>query len=124
MSIQKIQFNEPRKQSIVPAAAVGAVAGMGARYVVPTKSELSGLLNKENVDKFVSSAAAATRGNARSAMKYAGIGAAIAAGTAALVNVFKAHKNPAIEGTIEYSKLGILLDAPDYAYEIYCYGDN
>lgn len=120
MNIPAAKMNEQRRTSIIPAAAVGAVAGMGARYVVPTKTELNGLFNKQNVDTFVSSAATSARGNARSALKYAGAGAVIAAGLNALKNALFPKK----EENSEYSKMGIFLDAPDYAYAVYCYGNE
>ena len=101
MSISKVQINEPkRRNAILPMAAVGAAAGMGARYVVPTKTEMKGLLSKENIDKFVSTASTTARANGRSVLKYAGVGAAIAAGLSAIKAFFKAsNKEFTTDGT-------------------------
>lgn len=123
MSIPKVTLNEPKKRnSILPSAAIGAVAGMGARYTMPTKSELSGFVNKSNVDTFVSSAATTARANKRSILKFAGVGAAIAAGISALYNAIKTQKNY-VPSDIDATKYGILVDASPYACEIYCYED-
>ncbi len=118
--VQTAQSNNNVYRTTAVASAIGAVAGAGARYVVPTKSELSSLINKDAVDSFISSSAANARGSNRSILKYGGIGALAAAGLALLSKIFP-NKKP--ENNTDYSKMGALLDAPDYAVEIMWYGE-
>ena len=102
-------------------AMVGAVAGSAARYVVPTKNELSSIINKDAVDTFVSNASAVARGSKRSILKYGGFGALIAAGIASVAKFFSAKNKLA---NTEYAKYEALLDTPaDSAYAIMWYGD-
>ena len=125
MQASIVTLNQPKSRTsatVVPAALMGGVAGYASRFAMPTKTEFKNLLNKENADVFVSSASAAARANKRSIGKYVGLGALIASTIAMLVNKLKAPKAN-IENA-PYSKMGILLDAPDCAYEIYCYENN
>ena len=116
MSLQAVSTVQPKRNnhSLIASAGVGAALGAGARYVVPTKSEL------KSVDSFVSSAALSARGANRSILKYGAIGALVASGLSLLNKAFKEHKN---DGSVEYTKLGALIDAPDYACEIMWYGE-
>ena len=122
MGVQSIQISEPSKNNlgkVVATGALGAAVGAGARYVVPTKAEVSSIFNKEAVDTFVTNASAKARGADRSILKYAGIGGAIALGLSALSKLFPKHENK----SDEYSKYAALLDAPDYAVEVMWYGE-
>ena len=122
MSVQTIQITEPAKNNgakLMATGAVGAAMGAGARYVLPTKAEMSSILNKDAVDSFVSSASTQARSADRSILKYAGIGGAVALLLGALSKVFPKHEDK----NIEYSKYGALLDAPDYAVEVMWYGE-
>lgn len=120
MKINAIQQAQPKKMNAAYSLAAVTGAGIGAisRYVVPTKNEISTIVNKEAVDTFVSNSACAARGANRSILKYSGIGALTAAGLVLLSKLF-----PKKEENTEYSKLGALIDAPDYACEIMWYGD-
>ena len=123
MSVPKIQAAQSNKNmstKVAIASAVGAAVGAGARYVVPTKSELSSIFNKDAVDTFVSSAATSARGANRSILKFGAIGAVVAAG---LTLLSKAIHNIKSNKESDYSKLGALIDAPDYAVEIMWYGE-
>ena len=122
MEIKPIQpTNNKRKNShLMLSSAVGAAAGIGARYVIPTKSELSQIINKDAVDTFVSNSATAARGSKRSMLKYGGIGAAIAAGISLVAKAFSSKNREALE----YSKYAALMDTPaDSAYAIMWYGE-
>ena len=122
MSVQSIQITEPKSNNygkLVATGALGAAMGAGARYVVPTKKEVSAILNKEAMDSFVSSASAQARGANRSILKYAGIGGAAALLLTAISKIFPKHEDK----NTEYSKYGALLDAPDYAVEVMWYGE-
>ena len=123
MSIPKVTTVENRRTNphIGLAATAGAAIGTGARYVVPTKDEMSQIFNKPAVDEFVSNASAVARGSKRSILKYGGIGAAIAAGVSLLVNAFST-KNKQLD--VEYSKYEALMDTPaDSAYAVMWYGE-
>ncbi len=125
MQASIVKLNEPRPRTsatVVPAALAGGVAGYASRYAMPTKTEFKNLFNKENADVFVSSAAAAARAEKRSIGKFVGIGAIVTSVVALIANALKAPK--AVAQNSQYSKMGILLDAPDCAYEIYCYQDK
>jgi len=117
MSLQAISTVEPKRKSpsMGISAAAGAAIGAGSRYLVPTKDEM------KSVDTFVSSAAMNARGANRSILKYGAIGAIAAAGLNLLVKVFtpehKENKN------VEYTKLGALMDAPDYSCQFIWYGE-
>ena len=118
MALEAISRVEPKRNNYATVAAnagLGAVAGAGLRYILPTKAEMPA------VDTFFSSAAMNARGASRSILKYGGIGALVAAGLALLSKVSKPA--PKQETTIEYTKLGALIDAPDYACEIMWYGE-
>ena len=104
------------------SAAAGAGVGVAARYLVPNKAELSNVVKKDTVDTFVSSAKMNARAAQRSSLKYAGIGALAAIGLHAIHRAFKGI-NEKTKATMEYSKLGALIDAPDYACEIMWYGE-
>ncbi len=101
-------------------AAAGAAVGAGARYILPTKAEMSSLLNKENVDTFVSSAARAARAESRSILKYGAVGALIASGIALVANALKAKKPEDEISNITYSKYAAILDSsPDACMYMY-----
>ena len=123
MNVQKIQATQSNTNMYKRAGiagVLGAAAGIGARYVVPAKGELSSMINKDAVDKFVSSAATSARGANRSIFKYGGIGAVAAVGLTMLAKLFSKNNANRIN---DYSKLGALIDAPDYAVEIMWYGE-
>ena len=122
MEIRAIQQTQPKRSnaSMWLAATTGAGLGAVSRYVVPTKKEIGSLVNKNAVDTFVSNSACAARGANRSILKYSGIGALVGAGLVLLSKIFP---KKAEEEVTEYSKLGALIDAPDYACEIMWYGD-
>ena len=123
MSVQSVKITEPTTRNtagkLMATGALGAAVGAGARYVVPTKAEVSSILNKDAVDSFVSSASTKARGANRSILKYAGIGGAAALLLGALAKIFPKNEDK----DTEYSKYGALLDAPDYAVEIMWYGE-
>lgn len=122
MDIKPIQTtnNKRNNSHIMLSSAVGAAVGAGARYIVPTKTELNQLINKDAVDTFVSNTATAARGSKRSILKYGGIGAAIAAGLSVLAKAFSSKNREALE----YSKYAALMDTPaDSAYAIMWYGE-
>ena len=120
-SIQPTQQNK-NYAKFAMASGIGAIAGAGARYLIPTKKEISAIFNKEAVDTFVSNTAAQARGANRSIVKYAGVGAIVAAGLTLLSKIFPSQKNYD-KANLEYSKFGALVDAPDYAVEIMWYGE-
>ena len=108
-----IQTTQPRRRpNTTLMAAAGAAIGAGARYVLPTKKELSSLLNKESVDTFVSSAAAAARANNRSILKYGSVGALVAAGISIISHALKPQKDEEQLENIQYKKYEAILDAP------------
>ena len=118
MALKAVSITEPKRRkvpSVAIGAGAGALIGAGARYLIPMKSELV------SADKFISSAAMTARGNSRSILKYGGIGALVAAGLVLLAKTFTPeHKK---DDSVEYTKLGALVDAPDYACEIMWYGE-
>ena len=119
MAINAISKVEPSKRnnpSLTLSAGAGALAGAASRYVIPTKDEM------KSVDTFVSSSATAARSSGRSILKFGGIGAAVALGLNFLYRAFNVDKKPQ-DTTIEYTKLGALIDAPYYACEIMWYGE-
>ena len=98
----------------------GAALGAAARYVVPTKTEWSGI--KTSADTFFSSASTMARKTNRSILKYAGIGAVVAAGISMLNKLLAKNSNKfAQTDSFEYSKYQALIDAPEYACEILLY---
>ena len=121
----KIQANQPPKRNnahFMLTTAAGAAVGSVARYVIPTKAEFSNL--KACKDTFFSNASTMARGTNRSILKYAGLGALIAAGICGIKNLLT--KKPEIEAqedTFEYSKYAALIDASEYACEILIYED-
>ncbi len=119
MALEAISIVEPKRKkvpSVALSAGAGALVGAGARYIVPTKAELS------SADSFISTAAMNARANGRSILKYGAIGALAATGIALLSKLFTPeHKKE--NSNIEYSKLGALVDASDYACEIMWYGE-
>ena len=118
MKVNPITTTEPktRKHSVPMAAAAGAVVGGLSRFVLPEKN----LLNKNTLDTFVSSAA--KRGADRSILKYSGIGALVATAGCLFAKVIDYNKKNS--DTLQYTKLGTLVDSPDYACEILWYGDK
>lgn len=122
MSVQAVQNTQTTNRNyrkLMGATIGGAAIGAGARYVIPTKNELSSLFDKKAFDSFVTNTAAKTRGANRSILKYAGVGAVAAFLLSFASKVFPKHNNK----NEEYSKYGALLDAPDYAVEIMWYGE-
>ena len=119
MSLKAISTVEPKRRSIPSvgmSALAGAGVGAGLRYILPTKNEL------QSMDTFVSSAAMSARSANRSILKYSVLGALVASGLALLAKLFTPeHKND--NTNIEYTKLGALIDAPDYSCEIMWYGE-
>lgn len=125
MTVQAVSTVKPNSVSnghLAFSAGMGALAGAASRYVIPTKSEFSSIVNKDAVDTFVSNASTAARGANRSILKYGGVGALIAGGIYLLTKAFSKKDNE--PENIEYTKLGALIDAPDYACEIMWYGEN
>lgn len=124
MTIKAITVTEPKKNnhSVILPATMGALAGAAARYIVPTKAELTKMLNKESVDSFVSSAKISARSANRSILKYGAIGAMIA-GLGALIT--KALTSQKQNHTLDYSKYGAVIDSSiDSAYAMIWYEDN
>ena len=118
MAITAISNAEPKRKapSLGTSAGIGAVLGAGARYIVPTKDEM------KSVDTFISSAAINARSANRSILKYGLIGAIGASALAMLAKVFTPeHKQD--NNNTEYTKLGALIDAPDYSCEVMWYGE-
>ncbi len=121
--MMRIESNQPTKRSnarLMLSTAAGAALGAGARYIMPTKTEVGKI--KAAGDTFFSNAATAARGANRSILKYAGIGALIAAGAHLLSRVITKN-NEKYADSFEYSKYQAIIDAPDYATEIFLYGD-
>ena len=117
MALNAITSTEPKRRtpSLGTSAGIGAVLGAGARYIMPTKEEM------KSVDTFISSAAMNARSANRSMLKYGAIGALAASGLALLTKVFTPeHKQ---DNNTEYTKLGALIDAPDYSCEVMWYGE-
>ena len=118
MALEAISRVEPKRKhfpSLGVSAGVGAAVGAGLRYIIPTKAELS------SVDSFVSTTAMAARSQGRSILKYGAIGALFATGIALLSKAIHNRQNS--DTSVEYTKLGALVDAPDYACEIMWYGE-
>lgn len=120
MKVMKVEQPQINNSHLALTTLAGIAGGSAARYIMPTKSELSSVFNK-NVDTFVSSAAA--RSKDRSALKYAGIGAVIALGAKALYNIFKKDENNDEDIKRTYTKAEIIADIPDIAYS-YVWGDE
>ena len=98
----------------------GAALGAAARYVVPTKAEWSSI--KTSADTFFSSASTMARKTNRSILKYAGIGAVVAAGISMMAKLFDKNTNKtAYTDNFEYSKYQALINSPEYACEILLY---
>ena len=116
-----------RKPNTALMAGVGAAVGAGARYILPTEKEMSSLLNKENVDTFVSSASAVARANSRSILKYGAVGAAVAAGISIIAKALHPDKTKQQKeediNDIQYSKNQAILDSSDYACQVMWWGD-
>lgn len=121
----RIESNQPTKRNnarLVLTTATGAALGMGARYLVPTKAELSSL--KSNSDTFFSSVSTVARGANRSMLKFGAIGAVAAAGIYLVSKLFKKpQEENKFADSFEYSKYQALIDAPEYACEVLIYGD-
>ena len=118
MSLQAISTVEPKRRltSLPLNAVAGAGIGAGLRYILPSKDEM------RSMDTFVSSAAMNARGANRSILKYGAIGALIASGLTLLAKVYTSD-NSKKDTSLEYTKLGALIDAPDYSCEIMWYGE-
>ncbi len=117
MKLEAVSRIEPKRnnnRTLGASAAVGALAGAASRYVIPTKKELA------SADAFLSTAAMSARGAKRSILKFGAAGAVIASALALIAKAFKGHKP---DESVEYTKLGALVDAPDYACEIMWYGE-
>ena len=123
--MMRIETNQSAKKSnaqLMLNTAAGTVAGMGARYLVPTKAEMSSL--KNHADTFFSAAATNARGANRSMLKYGAVGA-IAAATVCLLSKLLTNKTDEkkYDDTFEYSKYQALIESPDIAAEFFLYGD-
>ena len=118
MELKAVSTVEPKRR-ILPAlglsAATGAAVGSGMRYILPTKEQL------KSADSFVSSAAMNARSANRSILKYGGIGALVASGLTLISKLYNSPKKS--DANVEYTKLGALIDAPDYACEIMWYSE-
>ncbi len=115
-----------RKPNTALMAGIGAAVGAGARYILPTEKEMSSLLNKENVDTFVSSASAVARANSRSILKYGAVGAAVAAGISMIAKALHSDKTKQPKediSDVQYSKYQAILDSSDYACQVMWWGD-
>ena len=122
--IRRLDSNQPIKRNnaqLLLTTATGAALGAGARFVVPTKNEMSSF--KTASDSFFSNAKTSARGANRSILKYAGMGAVIAAGVHTLAKLFAKNNAQKTGDTFEYSKFQALIDAPEYATEILIYGE-
>lgn len=120
-----IKTTEPKRRTpnTFLATAAGAGAGIGSKYVLPTKNEFSSFFNKKNIDTFVSSAATNARANSRSSLKFAGIGAVLATGASFIAKALNKKNENEENIKKEYSKYQAILDAADYACEIMWYND-
>jgi len=120
MAIQAISTVEskPKKSRVVPTAALGAVIGAGIRYIAPTKSEMGQILNKDAFKKVMSKANTAARGESRSILKFAGLGALVATGLNLMGKAISSIK--AEQNNLHYdnSKYGAFFDSGDCACEI------
>ena len=122
--IKPIDSNQPKKRNnaqLMLTTATGGALGMGARYLVPTKKEMSSI--KSAADTFFSSTSTLARGTNRSMLKYGAIGAAAAATAHIFSNLLSNKKQEKYSDTFEYSKYQALIDAPEYACEILLYED-
>ena len=122
--IRRLDSNQPIKRNnaqLLLTTATGAALGAGARFVVPTKNEMSSF--RTAADTFFSNAQTSARGANRSILKYAGIGAAVAALVHTVTKLFAKNNAPKNGDSFEYSKYQALIDAPEYATEILIYGD-
>ncbi len=115
MTVRAISTIEPQQKKshnhTALATVAGAAAGALSRYVIPAKSEMK--------DGFFSSAQMSARGESRSILKYAGIGALIAFGVNRIINAFspdKKEEKPAKESV--YDSFYNSFDSADCAYEI------
>lgn len=120
--IRSIDSNQPNRKNnthLMLSTATGAALGATARYIVPTKNEIGSL--KTAGDTFFSSAATNARGANRSILKYAGIGAVIAAGISLIAKLVKNHQVQKQTDSFEYTKYEALLDTPGYAWEYVLY---
>lgn len=127
MAIEAVNTITPKRNNAhtMLLGTTGAVLGAASRYYLPTKDELS-LIKTHQMDSFFSTAKSAARAQSRSILKYAGIGALIAAGIGLIVKLIKDSKLPKQnqnQGKIEYTKMGALIDASDYACEIMWWGE-
>lgn len=111
MALNAVSSIEPKKNnsSLLLSAGGGAIAGAGLRYILPTKNESTPIKN------FFSADAMKARCADRRILKYGALGALIALGCALLIRAFKPQEKN--DATIEYSKLGVFIDTPDYTYE-------
>ena len=121
--MMRIESTQPTKRNnaqLMLTTATGAALGMGARYIIPTKSEFGNL--KEAADTFFSNASTTARGANRSMLKYGAIGAVAAASIALLARLLTAKKDePKYSDTFEYSKFKTMFELPDVACELYIY---
>lgn len=122
MQITKIESSQPKKRNGYLAMGAGALVGATATAILPTKQEITNIINKQAVDSFVSSAATKARISGRSVGKFALIGALAALGINFLSKVFA--PKPQSDTSIEYSKWGAIIDASDYACMVTWYGDT
>lgn len=122
MQITKVESSQPKRGNGYLAMGAGALVGAAATAILPTKQEISNIINKQAVDSFVSSAATKARISSRSVGKFALIGALGALGINFLSKVFA--PKPQSDTSIEYSKWGAIIDASDYACMVTWYGDT
>ena len=123
--INRIDSNQQPKRNnahLMLTTATGAALGTGARYIIPTKAEMTSF--KSNADTFFSNAATNARGANRSILKYGGIGAIIAGGIYLVSKLFNNQKaREAQMDTVEFTKYQALLETPGYAWEYVLYDD-
>ena len=122
--MMRIESNQPTKRNnaqLLLRTAAGAALGAGARFILPTKTEMGSM--KTATDTFFSNAKTSARGANRSILKYAGIGALVAAGANLIAKTFKNGKEN--NEAIDFTKYEALYDTPaDSAYAIMWYGDK
>ena len=119
-AIETTQNNRRNGAKFMLTTAAGAAVGAVSRYVLPTKTQLPSVFNRETLDTFVSSAS--VRGANRSILKYAGIGALVAACANLVAKTFQNGKENS--EAIDFTKYEALYDTPaDSAYAVMWYGD-
>lgn len=120
MAIQAISTIEskPKKTHFVSGAVLGAAIGAGARYIAPTKNEIGQIFNKDTFKKVMSKANTAARGESRSILKFAGLGALTVTGLNLIGKAISGLKTEQNNLNFDYSKYGAFFDSGDCACEI------